>query len=48
MEQLFNIDFKKISTASKKEAIERKKNLVALTPYYIIISLKTTRCLQGV
>ena len=26
MEQLFNIDFKKISTASKKEAIERKKN----------------------
>ena len=26
MEQLFNIDFKKISTASKKEAVERKKN----------------------
>ena len=26
MEQLFNIDLKKISTASKKEAIERKKN----------------------
>ena len=26
MEQLFNIDFKKISTASKKEVIERKKN----------------------
>ena len=26
MEQLFNINFKKISTASKKEAIERKKN----------------------
>ena len=26
MEQLFNIDFKKISTASKKESIERKKN----------------------
>ena len=26
MEELFNIDFKKISTASKKEAIERKKN----------------------
>ena len=26
MEQLFNIDFKKISTTSKKEAIERKKN----------------------
>ena len=26
MENLFNIDFKKISTLSKKEIIERKKN----------------------
>ena len=26
MENLFNIDFKKISTNSKKEATERKKN----------------------
>ena len=27
MEQLFNIDLKKISTASKKELDERKRNL---------------------
>ena len=27
MEQLFNIDLKKISTGSKKELDERKKNL---------------------
>ena len=26
MEQIFNIDLKKISTSSKKEALERKKN----------------------
>ena len=26
MEQLFNIDFKKISTSSNKEELERKKN----------------------
>ena len=26
MERLFNIDFKKISMSSKKEALERKKN----------------------
>ena len=27
MEQLFNIDLKKISSASSQEALERKKNL---------------------
>ena len=26
MEQLFNIDLKKISSSSKKEALDRKKN----------------------
>ncbi len=26
MEQLFNIDFKKISSSSEKEALKRKKN----------------------
>ena len=26
MENLFNIDFKKISTSTKKEALDRKKN----------------------
>ena len=31
-----------------EEAIERKKNLVALTPQYIIISLKTTQFLRAV
>ena len=26
MEQLFNIDFKKINSSNKKEAVDRKKN----------------------